>query len=58
MGWSREMSVITRGFLGLLFWLIVGFGFTETTVLLLNAWISHERQSQPADSVASIDAPT
>ena len=51
------MSVITKGFLALLFWLIVGFGFTEATVLMLNAWIFHEQRSQSIDSVASI-APT
>ena len=39
------MSVIARGFLGLLFWLIVGLGFTGVTVLLLNAWIFHEQHS-------------
>ena len=39
------MSVMAKGFLGLLFWLIVGFAFTEVTVLLLNAWIFHEHAS-------------
>ena len=48
------MSVMSRGFFGLLFWLVVGFGFTEVTVLALNAWILHERPSPPADGMASI----
>jgi hypothetical protein len=52
------MSVITKGFLGLLAWLIVGFGVTEVTVLVLNAWIFHEKHSQSIDSVASITLPT
>jgi len=30
------MSVMGRGFLSLLFWLIVGVGLTELTVLALN----------------------
>ena len=38
------MSVMAKGFLGLLFWLVVGLGFTGLTVLVLNAWIVHERQ--------------
>ena len=48
------MSVITKGFLGLLAWLIVGFGVTEMAVLLLNAWIFHEKHSQTIESVAAI----
>jgi hypothetical protein len=48
------MSVMSRGVLGLLFWLFVGFGFTEMTVLALNAWVVHGHQGQPADSVAAI----
>jgi len=44
------MSVIGRGFLSLLFWLIVGFGLTEVTVLALNAWMLHGTHGQPADS--------
>ena len=51
------MSVITKGFLGLLAWLIVGFGVTELAVLLLNAWIFHEKHSQSIDSMASIVVP-
>lgn len=39
------MSVIGRGFLSLLFWLIVGLGFTGLTVLALNAWIFHTQHS-------------
>jgi hypothetical protein len=39
------MSVITKGFLGLLFWLVVGFAFTEVIVLMLNAWIFHAQHS-------------
>jgi hypothetical protein len=44
------MSVMGRGFLGLLFWLIVGLGFTGLTVLALNAWVLHASHGQSADS--------
>jgi hypothetical protein len=33
---------MTKGLLGLVFWLFVGFAFTEITVLSLNAWLMHE----------------
>ncbi len=39
------MSVMTKGVVGLLVWLIVGFGVTELAVLLLNAWIFHGQNS-------------
>ena len=48
------MSVISKGFLGLLFWLVAGFGFTELTVLILNAWILHGQPAPAIDSVALI----
>ena len=34
--------MLNRGVLGLVFWLFVGFAFTEMTALSLNAWLLHE----------------
>jgi hypothetical protein len=48
------MNVMTKGFLGLLFWLVLGFGLTEMTVLTLNAWLNHESHPPRADTVAAI----
>ena len=45
------MSVMGRGFLSLLFWLIVGVGLTELTVLALNAWVLHVPHGQSTDSL-------
>jgi hypothetical protein len=50
------MSVMGKGFIGLVFWLAVGFGFTEVTVLTLNAWMSHGHQGPPMDTIAAIKA--
>ena len=43
------MSVIGRGFLSLLFWLIVGLGFTGMTVLALNAWVLRVPHGQSSE---------
>jgi hypothetical protein len=48
------MNVMTKGILGLLFWLVLGFGLTEMTVLTLNAWLNHEAHPLRADTVAAI----
>ena len=50
------MSVMSKGIVSMVFWLVVGFGFTEVTVLTLNAWMSHGQQSRPMDTVAAIRA--
>ena len=47
---GKAMSVMGRGFLSLLFWLIVGLGFTGMTVLALNAWVEHLPHGQLSDS--------
>ena len=45
------MSVMGRGFLSLLFWLVVGLGFTGLTVLALNEWVLHVPHGQSTDSL-------
>jgi len=45
------MSVMGRGFLSLLFWLVVGLGFTGLTVLALNAWVLRAPHGQSTDSL-------
>jgi hypothetical protein len=47
------MSIMLRGFLGLVAWLLLGFVFTEVTVLALNAWVMHEAQRHEQTSIAS-----
>jgi hypothetical protein len=48
------MSVIGKGLIALLFWLIVAVGFTEVTALALNAWILHVPHGQSADGFTAI----
>ena len=46
-----------RGLLGLVLWLILGFGFTEATVLMLNALMvrgPHPGQAIVSDKVAGL----
>jgi hypothetical protein len=50
------MNTIVKGLMGLVFWLLVGFGLTEATVLSLNAWLLHESQKHQTTYVASQDA--
>ena len=46
---------MTKGVLGLVFWLFVGFAFTEITALGLNAWLMHESAGHRAiNTVASL----
>jgi len=47
------MSIMQRGFLGLVAWLLLGFVFTELTVLALNAWVMHEAQRREQTSIAA-----
>jgi len=47
------MSIMQRGFLGLVAWLLLGLVFTELTVLTMNAWVLHEAQLHEQTSVAS-----
>ena len=47
------MTVLQKGFLSLVAWLMVGFVFTELTVLALNAWVMHETQRHEQISIAS-----
>jgi len=47
------MSIMQRGFLGLVAWLLLGFAFTELTALTLNAWVMHEAQRHEQTSIAS-----
>jgi hypothetical protein len=47
---------MTKGLLGLVFWLFVGFAFTEITVLSLNAWLMHESAGHRAiNSLADLE---
>jgi hypothetical protein len=50
------MSIMQRGFLGLVAWLMLGFVFTELTVLALDAWVGHETQLHEQTSVAGRDS--
>jgi hypothetical protein len=47
------MTMLQKGFLSLVAWLIVGFVFTELTVLALNAWVRHETQRHEQISIAT-----
>lgn len=47
---------MTKGVLGLVFWLFLGFAFTEITALSLNAWLMHESAThRTINTVATID---
>ncbi len=39
------MGIMSRGLVGLVLWLVLGFAFTEATVLALNAWMLHSTQT-------------
>ena len=52
------MNTIAKGLAALLFWLLVGFGLTEGTVLALNAWLAHESAKHQTTYIASQDMPT
>ncbi len=47
------MTILQKGVLSLIAWLMVGFVFTEMTVLALNAWVRHETQRHEQISIAS-----
>jgi hypothetical protein len=49
------MNIVFKGLMGLVLWLVVGFGLTEVTVLAMSAWLTHESQ-QHRTSVASQEA--
>jgi hypothetical protein len=50
------MSFLSRGFLGLVLWLILGFAFTEATVIGLNAWMMRSTQRTAVPAVAASQA--
>ena len=45
---------MNKGVLGLVFWLFVGFSFTELTALGLNAWLMHESSGHRADTASAL----
>ena len=48
------MTASTKGFLGLVFWLIVGLGFTGLTSLALNAWVLRGASGHAADTSSTL----
>lgn len=47
------MTMLQKGFLILVAWLMLGFVFTEMTNLALNAWVRHETQHHERISASS-----
>ena len=50
------MGVMSKGIVGLLLWLVLGFAFTEATVIALNAWMLRPASPPAAQSVAANQA--
>jgi hypothetical protein len=47
---------MTKGIFGLVFWLFVGFTFTELTATALNAWLMHESAGHRFETASTISA--
>ena len=47
------MGIMSRGLVGLVLWLVLGFAFTEATVLALNAWMLHSAQTSPVPAAVA-----
>lgn len=52
------MSMMQRGLLGLVAWLVAGFIFTEGVVLTMNVWVLHETQRHEQISSAYNQSPS
>jgi hypothetical protein len=52
------MGIVSKGFVGLLLWLALGFAFTEMATIALNAWLMRPSQNPHIETVAASQSGT
>lgn len=50
------MSFLGKGLMGLVLWLVLGFAFTEATVIGLNAWMLRSTHTTATQAIAANQA--